>query len=167
MRITLKVNNEEYEIESSPKERLLDILRDKLGLLSVKEGCGKGECGACTVIMNGARVNSCLVPALQLDGSNIITVEGLKDSEISKRIESTYIEHGAVQCGFCMSGFVISTVGLLSEIDAPAQYDDVKKNISGNICRCTGYSKIIDAVFELNKDPDLIKSVHEFIQPVK
>jgi len=167
MEINFKVNNIDRKIDVSPKKRLLDILREELDLIATKEGCGKGECGACTVLMNGVRVNSCLVPAFQLQDTVIVTVEGLKDWKVYPDIEEAYVEHGAVQCGFCMSGFVLSTLAFLQEARSENSGNrveieeiDVQIGIGGNICRCTGHTKIIDAVMDLSHNKDVISKIH-------
>ncbi|MFC2088587.1 (2Fe-2S)-binding protein [Calditrichota bacterium] len=159
MKLKFFVNRQKVEIEVSPKKRLLDILRDDLGLIGTKEGCGKGECGACTVFLNGARVNSCLIPAFQLSESQIVTIEGLQKWSVYSEIEKSYIENGAVQCGFCMSGFVMSTVALLKEKETALSDNRVKIGIGGNICRCTGHTKIIDAVKELSTNKEIITKI--------
>lgn len=160
MKISFKVNNKNVTIDVSPKKRLLDILRDELDLIATKEGCGKGECGACTVLMNGVRVNSCLVPAFQLQDAIIVTVEGLVNWKVYTEIEKAYVDHGAVQCGFCMSGFVMSTLAYLNEIDKDVQEKDIQQGIGGNICRCTGHTKIIDAVLDLSKNKNVMSKIH-------
>jgi carbon-monoxide dehydrogenase small subunit len=171
MNLSFIVNKKKFEINVSPKKRLLDILRDDLDLIAVKEGCGKGECGACTVLLNGFRVNSCLVPAFQLQDSIIVTVEGLQNWTVYSDIEKAYIEHGAVQCGFCMSGFVISTLAYLQETRAmikeprdpkragKKQEKEIQHGIGGNICRCTGHTKILDAVVELSQNKDVMSKI--------
>ncbi len=156
MKVSLKVNGKPVTLEVSPKKRLLDILHDDLGLISVKEGCGQGECGACTVLFNGRNVNSCLIPAFQADGSEVVTLEGLRKWSGYSDIERAYVEHGAVQCGFCLSGFVVSTVAFLKEHQTPASEEEIKEGLSGNLCRCTGYTKIVEAVKDL-ADHDEIK----------
>ena len=172
MKINFIVNNKKLKIEVSPKKRLLDILRDDLDLIATKEGCGKGECGACTVLMNGVRVNSCLVPAFQLQNAIIVTIEGLKDWKVYTDIEKSYIEHGAVQCGFCMSGFVMSTLAYLQEsitnIEQIKKIDkkDIQLGIGGNICRCTGHTKIIDALLDLSDNKDVVTKIHSEWQNV-
>ena len=160
MKINFKVNNKNVKVDVSPKKRLLDILRDELDLIATKEGCGKGECGACTVLMNGVRVNSCLVPAFQLNNAVIITVEGLQDWKVYSDIEKAYVDHGAVQCGFCMSGFVMSTLAYLNEIDTQINEKDIQYGIGGNICRCTGHTKIIDPVLDLSQNKDVMSKIH-------
>jgi carbon-monoxide dehydrogenase small subunit len=145
MQITLRVNGEERTLDVTPYTRLLDLIREDLGLTGVKEGCGKGECGACTVIMNGELTASCLVPAPQADGAEILTIEGLAADGKLHPIQESFIEAGAVQCGFCIPGMVLAGKRLLDENPNPNE-EDVRYGLSGNICRCTGYAKIIDAV---------------------
>ena len=145
MQITIKVNGEKRELEVTPYTRLLDLLREDLGLTGVKEGCGKGECGACTVIMNGELTASCLVPAPQADQAEIITVEGLGNKDDLHPIQEAFVEAGAVQCGYCIPGMVLAGKRLLDENSSPSE-KEVRYGLSGNICRCTGYAKIIDAV---------------------
>ncbi len=145
MQITLKVNGDTRELEVTPYTRLLDLLREDLGLTGVKEGCGKGECGACTVIMNGELVASCLVPAPQADQAEIVTVEGLGTRDDLHPIQEAFVEAGAVQCGYCIPGMILAGKRLLDENPQPSE-KEVRYGLSGNICRCTGYAKIIDAV---------------------
>lgn len=143
--IKLKVNGKNYTLEIEEDMRLLDLLREKLGLLGVKEGCSEGECGACTVIMDGRVVNSCLIMAFQAEGSNIVTIEGLeKEGEIHP-VQQAFIEVGAVQCGYCTPGMILSAKALLDKNPNPTE-DEIREGISGNLCRCTGYNKIIQAV---------------------
>lgn len=159
MQIKFTVNGKEIELEGPPKKRLLDILRADLDLIGTKEGCGKGECGTCTVLMNGKRVNSCLTPALQLPGSHIITIEGLQQWTSFNSIEKAYIEHGAVQCGFCTPGFVMSSAALVAEFAPPISVEKIKWELVGNLCRCTGYSKIVEAVQYLSQQAEVIKKI--------
>jgi len=147
MKITLTVNGKKREVEVKPHTRLLDVLREDLGLTGTKEGCGKGECGACTVIMDNKVVASCLVLAPQADGSEIQTVEGLAGKDKLHPIQQSFIETGAVQCGFCIPGMIMSSKKLLDE-KINLSEEEIKRGLSGNICRCTGYVKIIDAVKE-------------------
>lgn len=144
--INLKVNGKQHSVEIEGDERLLDVLRDKLGLTGTKEGCGEGECGACTVIMDGEIVDSCLVMAFQAEGKELVTIEGLEseNGEIHP-IQKAFLEAGAVQCGFCIPGMVLSAKALLDKKPHPSR-DDIREGISGNLCRCTGYNKIVDAV---------------------
>ena len=145
MQITITVNGAKRELEVTPYTRLLDLLREDLGLTGVKEGCGKGECGACTVIMNGELTASCLVPAPQADQAEIVTVEGLGTKNDLHPIQESFVEAGAVQCGYCIPGMVLAGKRLLDENPQPTE-KEVRYGLSGNICRCTGYAKIIDAV---------------------
>lgn len=145
MKIELTVNGEKRTLDVKPHTRLLDLLREDLGLTGTKEGCGKGECGACTVIMNNKVVASCLVLAVQADGAEVLTVEGLSKGDKLHPIQESFIEKGAVQCGFCIPGMIMSSKKLLDENINPND-EDIKRGLSGNICRCTGYVKIIDAV---------------------
>ncbi len=143
--VKFKVNGKDVEVKTSPTRTLLDILREDLGLIGTKEGCGKGECGACTVIMDGNSVASCLVLAVQLEGREIFTVEGLADDRIGKALQDAFVDAGAVQCGYCIPGFLMSAHALLTENPEPTR-EEIKEGLSGNICRCTGYVKIFDAV---------------------
>ncbi|CAK7075492.1 (2Fe-2S)-binding protein [Tissierella sp. P1] len=142
--ISLKVNGEFFEISVDENLRLIDLLRDELGFVGTKEGCGEGECGACTVIMDGETVNSCLVMAFQANGSSIVTIEGLERDGKLHPVQQAYIDVGAVQCGFCIPGMVLSTKALLDKNPNPTR-GEIREGISGNLCRCTGYNKMIDA----------------------
>ncbi len=144
--VTLEVNGREYSAAIRPDERLVDLLRDRLSLMGTKEGCGIGECGACTVIMNGKTVNSCMVPAGSAQGAKILTIEGVESpSGELHPIQQSYIDAGAVQCGFCTPGMIMSTYALLAEHKKPTD-GQIKEALSGNLCRCTGYAQIIEAV---------------------
>lgn len=150
MNINLNVNGKPVSLEAEPLDRLLDILRDTLGLTGTKEGCGEGECGACTVFMNNKLVNSCLVPAMHLQDANIVTIDGLRDFDFFGSISQSYEENGAVQCGFCTPGFIMSTIELLRKSKGKELTDnEIKSAFAGNICRCTGYDKIMNAVRQL------------------
>jgi len=145
MRISFKLNGEEKAAEVTETTRLLDLIRDDLALTGTKEGCGEGECGACTVIINGKTAASCLTYAYQINGKDIFTIEGknsLKELEI---IEEAYVDAGAVQCGYCIPGMIMSTKVLLDSNLNPTRYE-IRKALEGNFCRCTGYVKIVDAV---------------------
>lgn len=147
MLLEFKVNGRDIKIDIDPGMRLIDILRDKLELTGTKEGCGEGECGACTVIMDGQAVNSCLILAMQVRGKSIMTVEGLeKDGELDA-LQRSFINHGAVQCGYCTPGMLMSCKALLMRNPKPTE-EEIKTAIAGNLCRCTGYTKIIRAVKE-------------------
>lgn len=143
--IKLTVNGQPHELETRPDIRLLDVLRDELNLTGVKEGCSEGECGACTVLIDGEAVNSCLVLVGQVDGANITTIEGLKNGEELHPLQEAFIKAGAVQCGYCTPGMILSAKALLDKNPDPS-IEDIKKGISGNLCRCTGYKKIVEAV---------------------
>ena len=144
MQFTL--NGEEVRVEVDPTWTLLYVLRDVLELTGTKFGCGYGECGACTVIMDGQAVNSCLLPAIEAEGKNVTTIEGLADADGRLHpLQKAFIEHGAVQCGFCTPGMIMSAKALLDETQNPTD-DEIKEGIAGNLCRCTGYVKIIDAI---------------------
>ena len=143
--IKLRVNGYLRELAVKPHQTLLEVLRGPLELTGVKEGCGLGECGACTVLMNGKPVNSCLVLALEADGSEILTIEGLAQGGKLHPIQKAFVEKGAIQCGFCTPGAVMATVGLLKE-KTQVSREEIKKALLGNLCRCTGYIKIMEAV---------------------
>lgn len=145
MDIKLVVNNKPYTLSIDPKERLIDVLRARLGLMGTKEGCGEGECGACTVIVDGKTVNSCLVLAAQTDGSEITTIEGVGNRRKPHPVQTAFVEVGAVQCGFCTPGMVLSAKNLLDKKSLPSD-DEISVAMSGNLCRCTGYDKILRAV---------------------
>ena len=143
--IAFVINGKEVKASVRPELLLVDFLRDEIGLTGTKRGCGIGECGACTVIIDGRTVASCLVPAASIDGSDILTVEGLSDGEKLHVLQRAFIDHGAVQCGFCTPGMLLSAKALLDQNPNPTR-DEIRVAISGNACRCTGYSKIVDAV---------------------
>jgi len=151
LHIKFKVNGIECSIDADPGKRLLDVLRENLGLTGTKEGCGEGECGACTVIMEGLAVNSCLIMAGQMGGKEIITVEGLeKDGELD-RLQKAFISNGAVQCGYCTPGMLMSCKALLMQNPHPTE-EEIRIAIAGNLCRCTGYTKIVAAVNEVSQE---------------
>ena len=147
MKITLTVNGKKYQRDASETTNLLHFIRDDLGLTGTKEGCGAGECGACTVIMNGKTVNSCLILAVEADGAEIMTIEGeAKNGKLSK-LQQAFKKNHAVQCGFCTPGMIMSIRSLLNQ-NAKPSVDEIKQAIEGNFCRCTGYQQIIEAVQE-------------------
>lgn len=139
------INGEPINLDISPKLRLVDLIRDVLGLTGTKEGCGEGECGACTVIVDGKTVNSCLLLAMQVTGKEIWTIEGVSGEGALSPIQQSFVDHGAVQCGYCTPGMILSARILLQENPAPSR-KEIAVALSGNVCRCTGYEKIIDAV---------------------
>jgi len=143
--ITLKVNGEEYEISVAPKETLLDVLRVRLDLLDVKCSCNEGECGACTVLLNGKAICSCLMLAVQAEGKAITTIKGIAKFGELHPLQKNFIEHGAIQCGYCTPGMILSAKNLLDENPKPNE-EEVREAISGNLCRCTGYQQIVEAI---------------------
>lgn len=145
MQIEFKVNGQKYNIDICPTMRLVDLLREKLGLTGTKEGCGEGECGSCTVIMNGKAVNSCLVLAPQIQGQDILTIEALEKNGQIDRLQASFIKNGAIQCGYCTPGMLMSAKALLMANSKPTE-EEIKIAISGNLCRCTGYNKIVKAI---------------------
>jgi carbon-monoxide dehydrogenase small subunit len=145
MKISFTVNGRRIEREVKAETRLLDLLREDLSLTGTKEGCGEGECGACTVLLDGKAVASCLVLAPQVDGKEVLTVEGLADGDELHPIQRAFVEKGAVQCGFCTPGFIMSTYALLKENPDPSD-EEILTALEGNLCRCTGYTKILEAV---------------------
>jgi aerobic carbon-monoxide dehydrogenase small subunit len=144
-RIILTVNSQAYQVEVEPGDLLVDVLREKLGLTGTKKGCGTGDCGACTVILDGKTVDSCLVLAASAEGKTITTVEGLAVNGELHPIQQAFIERGAIQCGFCTPGLTLSSKALLDANPHPTEAE-IRLAISGNLCRCTGYTKIIEAV---------------------
>jgi carbon-monoxide dehydrogenase small subunit len=143
--VSLTVNGSREYVQVTSNETLLALLRDRLGLTGTKNGCSAGECGACTVLMNGEPVNACLVLAVEADGAEIVTVEGLANDGQLDPLQQALIEHSGVQCGFCTPGVLISARALLNRNPHPSE-DDIKDALRGNLCRCTGYVRIIDAV---------------------
>lgn len=153
LELNLKVNGLKYNLRVAAHKTLLDVLREELGFFGTKEGCGEGECGACTVLINGKPVNSCMMLAGQADGKEILTIEGLaKDGELHP-LQQSFIEHGAIQCGFCTPGMILSAKALLDETPRPTE-TEVRKALSGHICRCTGYQKIVDSVLAVAETND-------------
>lgn len=143
--ITFTVNGKEASVEVAPGEMLVDVLREKLGLTGTKVGCREGECGACSIILNGKLVTSCLVPVMKADGGTILTIEGLESNGEMHRIQKKFIEDGAIQCGFCTPAMVLAGKALLDENPHPTR-EEIQLAISGILCRCTGYQKIIKAI---------------------
>jgi carbon-monoxide dehydrogenase small subunit len=144
------VNGELYEVMVAPWRTLLEVLRDNLGLTGAKKSCDSGDCGACTVIMDGNTVTSCLVLAVEAQGKEILTIEGLATDGQLHPLQQAFVEHGAIQCGFCTPGMILSAKALLDENPKPTE-EEVRQGISGNLCRCTGYVKIIEAIMAASK----------------
>ena len=143
--INCAVNNEARSLQAHPMARLLDVLREELRLTGTKEGCGEGECGACSVLINGALVNSCLVPVLQVEGAEIKTIEGIASDEQLHAVQEAFIACGGAQCGICTPGMVLAAVNLLERTPNPNE-GEIRNGLAGNLCRCTGYMKIFEAV---------------------
>ncbi|MDQ1239196.1 MAG: aerobic carbon-monoxide dehydrogenase small subunit [Thermodesulfobacteriota bacterium] len=143
--VRICVNEEEVELAVAPNRTLLELLREDLGLMGVKEGCGEGVCGACTVLMDGRPVRSCLTLAVEAQDTTIATVEGLARDGLLDPLQQSFVDHGAIQCGFCTAGMVIASKALLAENPNPSD-DQIKHALSGHFCRCTGYAKVVEAV---------------------
>jgi aerobic carbon-monoxide dehydrogenase small subunit len=145
--VQLRVNGIAHSLNVWPMERLLDVLRHELHLTGTKEGCGEGECGACAVLLDGVLVNSCLVPIMQADGAEVTTVEGVANDAVAQRLQTAFIEQGAIQCGFCTPGMLMAAVALLKDHACPSE-SEVRAWLSGCLCRCTGYGKICESVLQ-------------------
>jgi carbon-monoxide dehydrogenase small subunit len=144
--ISFILNGERIEVEIESHLTLLQLLRDELELTGTKEGCGMGECGACTVLLDGRTINSCIFPALEVEGKSVMTIEGLADAKGGLHpIQKAFVDHGAVQCGFCTPGMVLSAKALLDENSKPTE-EEIRNGIAGNLCRCTGYLQIVEAI---------------------
>jgi aerobic carbon-monoxide dehydrogenase small subunit len=139
----IKVNGTDHSIDAPPMSRLLDVLREDLRLTGVKEGCGEGECGACSVLIDGELTNSCLVPILQVDGASITTIEGVAHNAV----QQAFLEHGGAQCGICTPGMILAAMSLLEQHPDPT-LEQIKEGLAGNLCRCTGYMRIFEAVLQ-------------------
>jgi len=148
--ITLKVNGREWELAVEPNRTLVDVLRHDLELTGTKRGCDLGECGSCTVVLNGKPVNSCLVLAVQANGAEILTIEGLAGPGGLHPLQQAFVEKGSIQCGFCTPGMILSATSLLEKNPNPTE-TEIRTALSGNLCRCTGYQKIVEAVQSVNK----------------
>ncbi len=151
--IKLKVNGETHEVAVEPRKTLLDVIRDDLGLTGTKKGCDQGGCGTCTVIFDGKAVNSCLVLAVEAEGKDVLTIEGLAKGAKLHPIQEAFINHGAIQCGFCTPGMIMSAKVLLDKNPNPTE-KEVRDAIGGNLCRCTGYVKIVEAILAVAKSRD-------------
>ena len=145
--IELMVNGESFEVIVRPNDLLVDVIRDKIGLTGTKKGCGAGDCGACTVLMEGKPILSCLTLAISCQGKQIETIEGLAKDGILHPLQQAFVEKGAIQCGYCTPGMIISAKALLGKTPNP-DLEDIRHEMAGNLCRCTGYKKIIEAISE-------------------
>ncbi len=143
--ITLNVNGDQFEVAVKPSDLLIDVLRDKLGLMGTKQGCDTGKCGACTVIMDGRSIRSCLIFAIAAQGSSITTIEGLAPLDGMHPLQRSFVDHGAIQCGFCTPGMIMFAKAFLDENPHPSR-EEIQEALTANVCRCTGYVKIIEAV---------------------
>lgn len=148
--IILRVNGKFVAVRTHPMERLLDVLRNDLGLTGTKEGCGEGECGSCSVLLDGVLVNSCLIPAFQANGAEIVTIEGLAADGRLQVLQQTFLECGGAQCGICTPGMILAAFHLLSKKPQPT-LEEIREGLSGNLCRCTGYMQIFEAVAEAGR----------------
>ena len=144
--LRFRVNGDDVEVRAHPLARLIDVLREDLHLTGTKEGCGEGECGACAVLIDGQLVNSCLLPALQVDGATVTTIEGLAgESGVLHAVQRAFIDHGGAQCGICTPGMVLAAVNLLARHPNPTEAE-IRAGLAGNLCRCTGYMRIVEAI---------------------
>jgi aerobic carbon-monoxide dehydrogenase small subunit len=150
IKIEFIVNDQPRRVDAYPMERLLDVLREQLHLTGTKEGCGEGECGACTVFIDGQIVNSCLVPVAQVEGATITTIEGIANDQQLHSVQQAFIEFGGAQCGICTPGMIMAAVDLLGRNPNPTE-SDIRNGLAGNLCRCTGYMKIFEAVVRANQ----------------
>lgn len=144
-KISFEVNGEKVSLNAHSMERLLDVLREKLHLTGTKEGCGEGECGACSVFLDGELVNSCLIPVAQVQGRQIVTIEGIAKKDELHPVQKSFLENGGAQCGICTPGMVMASLALLQKNSKPSR-EEIKEALAGNLCRCTGYMKIFDSV---------------------
>ena len=150
--IQLDINNQVYEVPVNPRDLLVDVIRKKVGFTGTKKGCGQGDCGACTVLIDGVPVLSCITLAIACQGKKISTIEGMADKQGNLHpIQQAFVDHGAVQCGFCTPGMILSAKALLDRNPLPSELE-IKRSISGNICRCTGYKKIVEAISAAGKE---------------
>ena len=147
IRVQCEINGQAMSLQTHSMARLLDVLREQAGLTGTKEGCGEGECGACSIELDGALVNSCLIPALHAEGAKIRTIEGVANADVLNAVQQAFLTHGGAQCGICTPGMILAATNLLSRNAQPTE-NDVREALSGNLCRCTGYTKIFESVLE-------------------
>ena len=152
--VHLDINGQHHDLQLEPRVTLLDALRDRLGLTGTKKGCDRGQCGACTVIVDGRRINSCLALALSHDGASILTIEGVAEGDRLHPVQEAFIAHDGLQCGFCTPGQIMSAIGLIQEGQAGADAERVREGMSGNICRCGAYQGITEAVLQAQRAID-------------
>jgi aerobic carbon-monoxide dehydrogenase small subunit len=145
IKIHCTINGKSTELNVYPMERMIDVIRGQAGLTGPKEGCGEGECGTCAVLVDGVLVNSCLIPAIQMQGTNIVTIEGLKHDITARIVQQAFVENGGIQCGFCTPGMIMASVSLLKQNPNPED-SEIKEALAGNLCRCTGYVRILSSV---------------------
>ena len=151
--INLRINNDFYDLAVEPQRTLLEVLREDLGLTGAKEACGTGECGACTVLIDGKPILSCLTLAIEVQGKEIITIEGITSGGNLHPLQKAFIQYGAIQCGYCTSGMILNAKSILDENPRPSR-EEILKGLEGNLCRCTGYNKIVEAIMEASKGED-------------
>ena len=151
--INLRINNDFYDLAVEPQRTLLEVLREDLGLTGAKEACGTGECGACTVLIDGKPILSCLTLAIEVQGKEIMTIEGLMGGGNLHPLQKAFIQYGAIQCGYCTSGMILNAKSILDENSKPSR-EEILKGLEGNLCRCTGYNKIVEAIMEASKGED-------------
>ena len=150
--VTFRLNGIQVSAQANPEDRLLDVLRDRLNQTGTKEGCGEGECGACTVIVDDRAVNSCLYPAMEVEGRNVTTIEGiLKAGTRLSAVQQAFVDEGGSQCGFCTPGMIVTAVALLKENSSPTQ-EEIRDALTGNLCRCTGYVQIVESIVRAAKE---------------
>jgi carbon-monoxide dehydrogenase small subunit len=152
MQVTFRLNGVQVSAQADPEDRLLDVLRDRLNQTGTKEGCGEGECGACTVIVDERAVNSCLYPAMEVEGRNVTTIEGILEAGTTlSAVQQAFVDEGGAQCGFCTPGMIVTAVALLKENPFPTQ-EEIRDALTGNLCRCTGYVQIVESIVRAAKE---------------
>ena len=151
--IELRINDESYDLAVESQRTLLEVLREDLGLTGTREACGTGECGACTVLIDGKPILSCLTLAIEVQGKEIVTIEGMTSGGDLHPLQKAFIQYGAIQCGYCTSGMILNAKSILDENPRPSR-EEILKGLEGNLCRCTGYNKIVEAIMEASKGED-------------